>query len=198
MYLIAGLGNPGKDYDKTRHNIGFDVIDEIASKCGNPSFGKEHKALVAKTVVGGQKCLLVKPQTFMNLSGESIRAITDYYKIDALSELIVISDDIDLPVGGLRIRAKGSAGGHNGLKNIILNLGTDGFMRVRVGVGDSERGRDELIEHVLGRFLADDRILADKAIRDAAAAVETIITEGIQPAMNKYNLKKKKKEEEGD
>ena len=131
MYIIAGLGNPGKEYENTRHNIGFDVIDRLAEEENIAVMESKHKALIGKGYVAGQKVILAKPQTFMNLSGESIREIVDYYKVDDTAELIVISDDISLDVGQLRIRKKGSAGGHNGLKNIIKMLGHDTFIRVR-------------------------------------------------------------------
>jgi peptidyl-tRNA hydrolase, PTH1 family len=136
MYIIAGLGNPGKEYENTRHNIGFDVIDRLAEEENIAVMESKHKALIGKGYVAGQKVILAKPQTFMNLSGESIREIVDYYKVDDTSELIVISDDISLDVGQIRIRKKGSAGGHNGLKNIIKMLGHDTFTRVRMGVGE--------------------------------------------------------------
>ena len=129
MYIIAGLGNPGKEYENTRHNIGFDVIDRLAEEENIAVMESKHKALIGKGYVAGQKVILAKPQTFMNLSGESIREIVDYYKVDDTSELIVISDDISLDVGQIRIRKKGSAGGHNGLKNIIKMLGHDTFTR---------------------------------------------------------------------
>lgn len=139
MYIIAGLGNPGKEYENTRHNIGFDVIDRLAEEENIAVMESKHKALIGKGYVAGQKVILAKPQTFMNLSGESIREIVDYYKVDDTTELIVISDDISLDVGQIRIRKKGSAGGHNGLKNIIKMLGHDTFIRVRMGVERSRR-----------------------------------------------------------
>ena len=132
MYIIVGLGNPGKEYANTRHNIGFDVIDRLAEEEGIAMLEKKHKAILGKGYVGGQKCVMAKPQTFMNLSGESVRQLLDYYKVDETAGLIVISDDISLDVGGLRIRKKGSAGGHNGLKNIISHLGHDNFIRIKM------------------------------------------------------------------
>ncbi len=151
MYIIAGLGNPGGKYDNTRHNIGFMVIDAAAEKYHIAVTEKKHKALIGKGIIGGEKVILVKPQTFMNLSGESIREVIDYYKVEEKTELIVISDDISLDVGTIRIRKKGSAGGHNGLKNIILHLGHDEFQRVRVGVGEKPSGH-VLVDHVLGHL----------------------------------------------
>ena len=191
MYIIAGLGNPGREYENTRHNAGFKAIDEIAKKAGIGISEKKHKALIGKGVFAGEKVVLVKPQTYMNLSGESIREVTDYYKVDAESELIVISDDIDLDIGQLRIRPKGSAGGHNGLKNIIQHLGTENFARVRIGVGAKRAGGD-LVAHVLGSVGGDDLELYDETIKKVADAVEMMILEGTEKAMNKYNTKKKK------
>ena len=190
MYIIAGLGNPGKEYENTRHNIGFDVIDRLAEEENIAVMESKHKALIGKGYVAGQKVILAKPQTFMNLSGESIREIVDYYKVDDTSELIVISDDISLDVGQIRIRKKGSAGGHNGLKNIIKMLGHDTFTRVRMGVGEKPKNYD-LADYVLGRFDKDERVLVDEAIKEAADAVELILEEGIETAMNRYNAKKK-------
>ena len=155
MYLIAGLGNPTKEYDKTRHNAGFSVIDVLADRYRIDVSEKKHKALCGRGVIEGQKVLLLKPQTFMNLSGESIRAAADYYKI-APEEMVVIYDDISLEPGQLRIRLKGSAGGHNGIKNIIANLGTQDFPRIKVGVG-AKPPRMDLADYVLGRFPKSQR-----------------------------------------
>ena len=190
MYIIAGLGNPGKEYEKTRHNAGFMVIDAIADKAGIKVNEKKHKALIGKGSFAGEKVVLVKPQTYMNLSGESIREVVDYYKADPESELIVISDDIDLDVGQLRIRPKGSAGGHNGLKNIISHLGSEVFTRIRVGVGAKRVGGD-LVSHVLGSIDKKDMEAFEEAIENAAAAAQTIIESGTETAMNKFNTKKK-------
>ena len=189
MYIIAGLGNPGKEYANTRHNIGFDVIDVIAKKAGIDVSEKKHKALIGKGVFGGQKVILAKPQTFMNLSGESIREIVDYYKVDDTTELIVISDDISLDVGQIRIRKKGSAGGHNGLKNIIKMLGHDTFTRVRMGVGEKPKNYD-LADYVLGHFPSEERTAMDEAAKTAAEAIRMIITESADAAMNHFNSKK--------
>ncbi len=186
MYIIVGLGNPGREYAGTRHNVGFDVIDRLAAKENIGVLEKKHKAVIGKGVVSGCKCILAKPQTFMNLSGESVRELLGYYKADAATELIVISDDISLEPGQLRIRKKGSAGGHNGLKNIIANVGHDGFLRVKVGVGEKPRGRD-LVDYVLGRFSPKDRQAVDEAIDLAADAVRIIMAEGPDAAMNRYN-----------
>ena len=148
MYIIAGLGNPGSKYEKTRHNMGFRVIDLLAEKYHIDMNTKKHKAICGTGVIEGVKVLLVKPQTFMNLSGESIREAVDFYKVDPETEFLVIYDDISLAPGHLRIRKKGSAGGHNGIKNIILHLGTQVFPRVRVGVGE----KPEALSAIWGRM----------------------------------------------
>lgn len=188
MYVIAGLGNPDKKYDNTRHNVGFMVIDAAAEKYHIAVTEKKHKALIGKGIIGGEKVILVKPQTFMNLSGESIREVIDYYKIEERSELIVISDDISLDVGTLRIRKKGSAGGHNGLKNIILHLGHDEFGRIKIGVGAKPDGYD-LVDYVLGHFGKEDSELIEESVKRAAEAIEKIITDGPDAAMNQFNKK---------
>lgn len=189
VYCIVGLGNPEKKYENTRHNIGFEVIDEIAEKYSIAVKERGFKALFGKGVIEGQRVLLVKPQTYMNLSGESVREITDYYKIDPGEELIVISDDISLEPGGIRIRKKGSAGGHNGLKNIIKHLGTENFMRIRMGVGEKPKEWD-LADYVLARFPKEEREKVDRSIKDAAAAVGIMVTDGAEKAMNVFNKKK--------
>ena len=162
MYIIAGLGNPGSKYEKTRHNMGFRVIDLLAEKYHIDMNMKKHKAVCGTGVIEGRKVMLLKPQTFMNLSGESIREAVDFYKIDPETELIVIYDDISLAPGNLRIRKKGSAGGHNGMKNIILHLGTQVFSRIRVGVGEKPAGWD-LADYVLGGFSKEDEALVKEA-----------------------------------
>ena len=188
MYIIVGLGNPKKEYENTRHNIGFDVIDKLAEQENISVLEKKHKAIIGKGYVAGQKCVLAKPQTFMNLSGESVRELIDYYKVDETAELIVISDDISLDVGQLRIRKKGSAGGHNGLKNIISHLGHDTFMRVKMGVGEKPKGWD-LADYVLGHFTADERKIMDEAAGRAADAIRMMIAEDVDVAMNQFNKK---------
>ncbi len=184
MYAVIGLGNPDKEYDKTRHNVGFDVIDELAYQMSIEVKTKRHKALCGIGLIGSEKVVLVKPQTYMNLSGESVRAVMNFYKLNPESDIIVISDDINLETGKIRIRAQGSAGGHNGLKSIISHAGTQKFKRVRVGVGANE---GNLVKHVLGKFSKGERELVEDAIRDAASAVEVMIIEDINTAMNKYN-----------
>ena len=186
MYIIAGLGNPGKEYENTRHNIGFDVIDRLAEEENIAVMESKHKALIGKGYVAGQKVILAKPQTFMNLSGESIREAVDFYKIDPETELIVIYDDISLAPGNLRIRKKGSAGGHNGMKNIILHLGTQVFSRIRVGVGEKPAGWD-LADYVLGGFSKEDEALVKEACEHAAEAAAEILTDGPDKAMNDFN-----------
>ena len=188
MYIIVGLGNPGKEYANTRHNIGFDVIDRLAEKEGISVLEKKHKAIIGKGYIEGQKCILAKPQTFMNLSGESVRELIDYYKVDETAELIVISDDISLDVGQIRIRKKGSAGGHNGLKNIIAHLGHDGFMRIKMGVGEKPKGYD-LADYVLGHFPQNERTIMNDACDRAVDAIHMIITQDADAAMNHFNRK---------
>ena len=189
MYLIAGIGNPTKEYDKTRHNVGFSVIDVLADRYRIDISEKKHKALCGRGVIEGQKVLLLKPQTFMNLSGESIRAAADYYKIEP-EEMIVIYDDISLDPGQLRIRLKGSAGGHNGIKNIIANLGTQDFPRIKVGVG-AKPPRMDLADYVLSRFGAGEQKLMEEAFGEAAEAAVMMMTDGAERAMNHFNAKKK-------
>ena len=192
MYVIAGLGNPGSKYEKTRHNVGFQVIDRLASKYHIDMNTKKHKAICGTGVIEGVKVLLVKPQTFMNLSGESIREVVDFYKVDPETEFLVIYDDISLAPGHLRIRKKGSAGGHNGIKNIILHLGTQVFPRVRVGVGEKPEGYD-LADYVLGHFSKEEQGTMADAVKEAADAVCEIVNVGIAQAMNDHNRKKEEK-----
>ena len=190
MFIIAGLGNPGREYENTRHNIGFCVIDAIAEKYQITMLERKHKAVIGKGYIDGQRVILLKPLTYMNLSGESIREAVDYYKVDETSQLVVISDDISLDVGQLRIRKKGSAGGHNGLKNIIQHLGHENFMRVRMGVSDKPQGYD-LKDYVLGHFTESERKLIKQAQDEAADAVRVIMQDGADAAMNRFNQKKK-------
>lgn len=191
MYVIVGLGNPGKKYENTRHNVGFAVIDKLAKDCDIKVNKSKHSAKIGEGVIEGEKVVLAKPQTYMNLSGMSVRSLMDFYKIDPESELIIISDDIDLPTGNLRIRKSGSAGGHNGLKSIIANVGTQGFTRIRVGVGAKVEGED-LADHVLGHFNKDDAKIIEIAAETAAEAIKTMLTDGVDKAMNKFNTKKRK------
>lgn len=186
MYVITGLGNPTLKYSKTRHNVGFDTIDVLAKKYGIKVKKKQFKALTGEGFIGGEKVILVKPMTYMNNSGESVSEIVKYYKIDPDMELIIISDDLNLDVGVLRIRAKGSAGGHNGLKSIIKCVGTESFDRVRIGVGKVPAGTD-VITHVLTRFSRADRVIVKESFEVAADAIVSIISDGIDKTMSKFN-----------
>ncbi|MCM1044060.1 MAG: aminoacyl-tRNA hydrolase [Candidatus Gastranaerophilales bacterium] len=188
MYIIVGLGNPGSKYENTRHNIGFSTIDKLAEQENIQVLERKHKALLGKGYIAGSKCILVKPQTFMNLSGESVRELIDYYKVDEKSDLIIISDDISLDVGQIRIRKKGSAGGHNGLKNIISHLGHDQFVRIRMGVGEKPE-QYELIDYVLGHFSKEEGAKMDDASGRAADAVRMMIAKDVESAMTTYNRK---------
>lgn len=188
MKIIAGLGNPGREYEGTRHNIGFSVIEQLAEQYNISMTEKKHKAIYGKGMIEGEKVILLKPQTYMNLSGESISDAVHYYKIDPEEDLIVIYDDIDLDVGRLRIRAKGSAGGHNGVKNIIANLGTQIFSRIRVGVGAKPKGWD-LVDYVLGRFPKEELPLIEEGKKAACQAVNMIIGQSVEAAMNQLNVK---------
>lgn len=185
MKIIAGLGNPTAQYEGTRHNIGFAVIDQIAGEYNISMDIKKHKAICGKGVIEGEKVILVKPQTFMNLSGEAIREVFDYYKAD-ISDVLVIYDDICLDVGKLRIRAKGSSGGHNGIKNIIAHLGTEGFARIRVGVGDKPKQMN-LADYVLGHFQEEEKQAIAGGIDRAVKATAVVLTRGIESAMNEFN-----------
>lgn len=188
MYLIAGLGNPGTQYEMTRHNIGFHTIDYMADELGIKVKKLKYRAIYGEGEFKGQRVFLVKPQTYMNLSGESIAEFVRFYKIP-VENIIIISDDIALDTGRIRIRAKGSAGGHNGLKSIIYMLNSDGFPRIRIGVGSPDNKDYELADYVLGRFKKDEiPVLEDAMIRAYKAAGE-IIAHGVQSAMNKYNGK---------
>ena len=193
MFIIAGLGNPTKEYDNTRHNIGFEAIDALADKYRISVMDVKNKALTGKGIINGQKVILVKPLTYMNLSGESIRPIADYYKIDVETQLIVISDDISLPPGQIRVRKKGSAGGHNGLKNIIRNLGSEEFQRIRIGVGEKPKGYD-LADYVLGHFSKEERPLMEEGVEKAVKAAEIMLTGDVDQAMNEFNRKVQVKE----
>jgi PTH1 family peptidyl-tRNA hydrolase len=190
MYVIAGLGNPTKEYENTRHNIGFMAIDYLADKYGISLLECKHKALMGKGVINGNKVVLVKPLTYMNLSGEAIRSVIDYYKVDETEELIVIYDDISLDVGQLRIRKKGSAGGHNGIKNIIAHLGHDTFKRIKIGVGEKPKGYD-LADYVLGHFTGDELKIMNESFKDVDSAVNLMLEGEVDKAMNDFNAKKK-------
>jgi PTH1 family peptidyl-tRNA hydrolase len=190
MYIIAGLGNPTKEYENTRHNIGFMAIDYLADKYGISLLECKHKALLGKGIINGNKVILVKPLTYMNLSGEAIRSVIDYYKIDETEELVVIYDDISLDVGQLRIRKKGSAGGHNGIKNIIAHLGHDTFKRIKIGVGEKPKGYD-LVDYVLGHFTSDELKIMNESFKDVDGVVNLMLEGEVDKAMNDFNSKKK-------
>jgi peptidyl-tRNA hydrolase, PTH1 family len=184
-YLIIGLGNPGKEYADTRHNVGFRVVDELARRYSLTFGKKERKAIAATGVIHGRKVVLAKPQTYMNLSGEAVRALADFYKVEHRN-LLVVYDDIDIPLGTLRLRKSGSAGGQGGMKNIIQHLGTDEFSRLRLGVSRPP-GKKQAKDHVLAGFHGDDAILAAQVVDRAADAVETWLRDGIELAMTRHN-----------
>ncbi|MCL5290148.1 MAG: aminoacyl-tRNA hydrolase [Bacillota bacterium] len=191
MKLIVGLGNPGAEYAQTRHNIGFMVVDRLAGELGLHLSKNQHKALVAQGQIGGQKVILAKPQTYMNLSGQSVAALLNWYKLTP-EDLLVITDDMDLPPGCLRIRKNGSAGGQKGLKSIIELLGTQEFTRMRVGIGRSEHGA---VDHVLGKITGTEAEMMAPAIAAAVDAVKVWVSEGPDKAMNKFNQKPKSQKE---
>ena len=188
MYIIVGLGNPGRQYRHTKHNAGFEVIDILAEKYNISVDAKKHKARIGKGVIEGQKVVLAKPQTFMNLSGESVRELIDFYKIDAAAELLIVYDDISLEPGQLRLREKGSAGGHNGIKSIIAHLGGQEFKRIKVGIGEKPRGYD-LADYVLSHFSKGEQELMKESFERAAAAAVRIVEGDMAAAMNEYNKK---------
>lgn len=186
MYIIAGLGNPDRKYAGTRHNIGFDVVTYLSDKYNIGLSKTGFKSKLGQGFIDGEKVLLMKPQTYMNLSGEAVGEAVNFYKLDAATDLIIVQDDIDLPPGNIRIRTKGSAGGHNGIKSIISHVGGNEFIRIKVGVGGKPEGRD-LADHVLSGFDRDTEPLIRKVIEKAGEAVLTIMKEGAEAAMNKYN-----------
>ena len=187
MYLIVGLGNPGRQYEATRHNMGFDVIDKLVEEYNVPQSGVKFNAMYGKGRIEGQPVILMKPLSYMNLSGESLREIIDFYKLNPAEELIVIYDDISLDPGQLRIRAKGSAGGHNGIKNIIAHLGTQDFPRIKIGTGAPAGGGAEMIDWVIGVPSQAERKVLVESFRRAIDAAACIIQNGCQKAMNDYN-----------
>lgn len=187
MYIIVGLGNPTKEYEATRHNIGFDAITRLSDDYNILLNFKKHKAICGNGYIGNEKVVLAKPQTYMNLSGESVRELVDFYKVPA-EQVIVIYDDISLEPGQLRIRIKGSAGGHNGIKSIISHLNTQEFPRIKVGVGDKPAGWD-LADYVLSRFRKEEEPVMRDALMKSSEAVKTILSEGMEAAMNLYNRK---------
>jgi PTH1 family peptidyl-tRNA hydrolase len=183
MFLVVGLGNIGRQYEHTRHNVGFDIVDLLSDKYNIPVNREKFKGIYGEGIISCEKVILLKPSSYMNLSGESIREVVIFYKISS-ENIIVIYDDISLEVGRIRIRDKGSAGGHNGIKSIISNLGTDVFPRVKVGVGQP---KGQLVSHVLGKFSTEDRDKVKEVFEVSVDAIECMISKGITEAMNKFN-----------
>ena len=186
MYLVVGLGNPGKQYEATRHNMGFDTVDRLVEDYNVPQGGVKFNAMYGKTMIGGEKVILMKPLSFMNLSGGPVREMANYFKIDPESELIVIYDDIDLEPGIIRIRKSGGPGTHNGMKSVVQCLGASNFSRVRVGIG-KPRNHSDLIEYVIGAIPEEDKEKLKAGIIQASDAVCLILKENIDIAMNKFN-----------
>lgn len=185
-FLVVGLGNPGREYELTRHNVGFLTIDELAERKQIPVQKLKHRALTNSARYGEVTALLMKPVTYMNLSGESVGEAARFLKIPP-ERVLVISDDTDLPVGKLRVRRKGSAGGHNGLKSLIAHLGTDQFPRVKIGVGGKPHPDYDMADWVLGRFPPNELVLVQEAVKSAADAVELMLTQGVEAAMARFN-----------
>ena len=185
-WLLVCLGNPGDQYENTRHNVGFMVADEVAQRQRAPIQKLKFKALTNLLTISGEKVLVMKPVTYMNLSGEAARPAADFYKIPA-DHVLVVSDDTALAIGKLRIRVKGSAGGHNGLKSIIQHLGSDQFPRIKVGVGSPQHAEHDIVDWVIGKPMGEDAKVLTQALEKAAEAVSAVIAQGPQKAMNKYN-----------
>lgn len=192
-FIIAGLGNPGRKYENTRHNLGFITVDKIAEDNDIPVKKIKFKSLVGEGVIGSDKVILMKPQTFMNNSGEALREIVNFYKVPP-ENLIVIYDDFDIPIGSIRVRKFGSAGTHNGMRSVIRLLGFDNFPRIRIGIDSTIK--NELIDFVTGGFRKEEVPLLEEAVTNGAAAAETIVTKGIDLAMNRYNTKKTREKDE--
>ncbi|HHY75098.1 MAG TPA: aminoacyl-tRNA hydrolase [Bacillus bacterium] len=187
MKYIVGLGNPGKNYEKTRHNVGFMVIDELCRRWNLPLNKEKFKGIYGMGTINGEKVILLKPLTYMNLSGEAIRPLLDYYDID-IEDLIVIYDDLDLPTGKIRLRTKGSAGGHNGIKSAIQHLGTQNFNRLRMGIDRPKNGM-QVVDYVLGVFSEEERPDITEAITKAADACEKWLSTSFLEVMNEFNQK---------
>ncbi|MTI82115.1 MAG: aminoacyl-tRNA hydrolase [Firmicutes bacterium] len=182
MKMIVGLGNPGAKYSDTRHNVGFMAVDKLAAELNTTVNKEKYKAFIGEATLGSEKVLLVLPQTYMNLSGDSVGMLSRWYKLSP-DDIVVIYDDMDLPLGRMRIRPKGGAGGHNGIKSIISHLGTENFPRIRIGIGKGVEGR----EHVLGRFSMDERKEIDEILSNVIKAVSEFVNQDVNSAMNKYN-----------
>ena len=185
-WLLVCLGNPGKEYANTRHNIGFLAADALEKRTGVKFNKLKYRALTGEVELGGQRVLVVKPQTYMNLSGEAVKLAGGFYKIPP-ERILVLYDDVSLPLGKLRIRGSGSAGGHNGIKNIIAHLGTDAFPRIKVGVGAPEGADRDLVDWVIGNFTQSQRKVVDEAIDKALDAAECVIAHGVSEAQNRFN-----------
>lgn len=193
MFAVVGLGNPGRNYSGTRHNVGFETVDLLAAR-NNINLNKiKFKSIYGEGIIGGEKVILLKPQTYMNNSGMAVLDLYNFYKMP-LENILVIMDDTDIEFGTIRIRKKGSDGGHNGLKSIIYQLGNQDFPRIKIGIGKKREGQD-LADFVLSKFSKEEKPYIEEAVLNAALAVETIITCGIDNAMNKFNTKKKKAQE---
>ena len=193
MFIIVGLGNPGKKYEFTRHNMGFITVDRLAEKHDIVINKLKFKALVGEGKIAGQKVLLVKPQTYMNLSGESVRDIMNFYK-EPLENLLVVYDDVDIPVGSFRIRKKGSAGTHNGMKNIVYLLNDDGFPRIRIGIGTGKK--ENMISFVTGGLTKEEVEPLEASIDKAVESIAAYISEGIDTAMNRFNVRPNKEKKD--
>ena len=191
MKVIAGLGNPGREYAQTKHNVGFLMVDALAAHLGVTEWREKYDALIARARIGSEAVLLVKPQTYMNESGRAIAPLMNFYKL-AAGDLIVAHDDMDIPTGTIRIRKKGSSGGHNGIKSILAHLGDEHFARIRIGIGRPLPGWT-VVNHVLAPFPPEDAAKVSEAIRYLVPAIECIVTEDVDKAMNRYNPKKEKK-----
>lgn len=187
MKVIFGLGNPGKKYEDTKHNVGFMLLDKLATSFSIAIEKRNHEALVGSGYYQGEKILLVKPETYMNLSGKAVWQVIDYYN-DQIDDFIIVYDDMDTPLGQIRLKKKGSAGGHNGIKSIISTLNSQEFDRLKIGIG--QKKTDDAVSHVLGAFSKDEKVLLDEAITLGVEAVKAWILTDIDKAMNQFNIKK--------
>lgn len=193
MYIIVGLGNPGKKYEHTRHNMGFIAMDKLSERSGIEISRERFKGLTGEGNISGEKAILLKPQTFMNLSGESVREAVAYYKVPE-DHVIVIYDDIDIPLGSIRIRKSGGAGTHNGMRSVVSELGTEAFPRVRIGIGNDSG--DSLIKHVIGKVSSEERKILDDTAEEVAVVIEDILKHGLDMSMNMHNVRKSSDKDE--